>query len=85
MSWNCTTCSIVVVAGGLKPNCQGLGPPSANVAPLKLNRLVKKNKTFFTKKNLPSQINYIEIMNYQQKKKRLNSSILITLNYFDLD
>ena len=68
---------MVEVAGGLKPNCQGLGPPSANVAPLKLNRLVKKNKTFFTN-NLPIHTNKLkENITLSTKKRR----IFIYINY----
>ena len=68
---------MVEVAGGLKPNCQGLGPPSANVVPLKLNRLVKKNKTFFTN-NLPILTNKLkENITLSTKKIR----IFIYINY----
>ena len=68
---------MVEVAGGLKPNCQGLGPPSANIEPLKPNRLVKKNKTFFTN-ILPIHINKLkENITLSTKKRR----IFIYINY----
>ena len=48
--WKSTNISMVGVAGGLKSICQFLGPPSANAWLIKLQKHVKKNKTFFTNK-----------------------------------